>query len=262
MRGSERLPVGVDVIDDAHAVDDAAETAEDTPAFIDVLGNDSDPDGDPLTVVEASAPAHGSARLTDAVSVWGAPSLDSAFLRVSNPATVYIFDDDATSARVVVVPVPTEVFEGETSTIIATISQPLSDDVTVLIGVDEADSNHTATADEYTLSANRTLTIPAGQIRSTGEVTLAAANDEYYGPLPFRRVVLDIASVTGIDRNQVYKQNDWHIIEDEAAPRVTLEPAPASIRISLLPETPLGTRIGRLDLGRSMAARKQTKHDF
>ena len=58
------------------AVDDAAETAEDTPAFIDVLGNDSDPDGDPLTVVEASAPAHGSARLTDAGAVEYTPEPD------------------------------------------------------------------------------------------------------------------------------------------------------------------------------------------
>ena len=42
------------------AGDDAAETVEDTPAFIDVLGNDSDPDGDTLTVVEVSAPTHGT----------------------------------------------------------------------------------------------------------------------------------------------------------------------------------------------------------
>ena len=97
---------------------------------------------------------------------------------------------------------PADVFEGETSTIIAALTQPLSDDVTVTIGVDEADSGHTATADDYTLSANRMLTIPAGQTRSTGEVTFTAANDEYYGPLVLRRVVLDI-SVTGIDRNQV-----------------------------------------------------------
>ena len=58
------------------AVDDAAQTAEDTPAFIDVLGNDSDPDGDTLTVVEVSAPAHGTARLTDAGTVEYTPEPD------------------------------------------------------------------------------------------------------------------------------------------------------------------------------------------
>ena len=43
------------------AVDDAAETPEDTPVTISVLGNDSDPDGNTLTVVEVSAPTHGTA---------------------------------------------------------------------------------------------------------------------------------------------------------------------------------------------------------
>ena len=43
------------------AVDDAAETAEGTAVFIAVLANDSDPNGDTLTVVEVSAPAHGTA---------------------------------------------------------------------------------------------------------------------------------------------------------------------------------------------------------
>ncbi|MEP3225399.1 MAG: Ig-like domain-containing protein [Parasphingorhabdus sp.] len=37
------------------AVDDTASTAEDTPVLIDVLPNDSDPDGDPLTLIAAAA---------------------------------------------------------------------------------------------------------------------------------------------------------------------------------------------------------------
>ena len=165
--------------------------------------------------------------INEVVFVGGIPSPDSAFVRV-NFVQVYILDDDATSARVVVSPVPANLFEGETSTVIAALTRPLSDDVTVTIGVDEANLDHTATADEYTLSANRTLTIPAGQTRSTGEVTFTAANDEYYGPLFHRRVVLDI-SVTGIERNQVIKHSDVNIFEDEDAPQVTLEVTPASI---------------------------------
>jgi hypothetical protein len=42
------------------AQDDAATTDEDTPATIDVLANDSDPDGDPLTVDSVTQPAHGT----------------------------------------------------------------------------------------------------------------------------------------------------------------------------------------------------------
>ena len=64
------------VNDPPEAVDDAAETAEDTPATVDVLGNDSDPDGDELAVVEVSAPAHGVARLTPAGEVEYTPEPD------------------------------------------------------------------------------------------------------------------------------------------------------------------------------------------
>ena len=157
------------------------------------------------------------------------PSTDNAFVRFNDPIFVYTLDDDTTSARLTVSPVPAHVVEGETSKVIAHLSQPLSDDVTVTIGVDEAHVDHTVRADDYTLSANRTLTISAGEMRSTGDVTLASSNDEYYGPLFHRRVVLDIASVTGIDRNRVGKHSDWNIFEDEAVPRVTLEVTPASI---------------------------------
>ena len=66
------LPVN----DPPRAVDDAAETAEDTPVTIAVLANDSDADGDTLAVVEVSAPAHGAARLTDAGAVEYTPALD------------------------------------------------------------------------------------------------------------------------------------------------------------------------------------------
>ncbi|NOX56951.1 MAG: hypothetical protein GXP27_21425 [Planctomycetes bacterium] len=41
------------------AIDDAAATDEDTPVDIDVLSNDTDPDGDPLTVTAVTQPANG-----------------------------------------------------------------------------------------------------------------------------------------------------------------------------------------------------------
>ena len=43
------------------AVNDAATTAEDTPVSIAVLANDTDLDGDTLTVTSVGTPAHGSA---------------------------------------------------------------------------------------------------------------------------------------------------------------------------------------------------------
>ena len=41
-------------------VDDSALTDEDTAVVVDVLGNDSDPEGDPLTVTDTTEPANGS----------------------------------------------------------------------------------------------------------------------------------------------------------------------------------------------------------
>ena len=159
------------------------------------------------------------------VTVFGDP--DNAFVRVA-PASVFTVDDDATEATLTVSPVPARFYEGETSTIIAALSRTLSDDVTVTIGVDEADVNHTATADDYTLSGDLTFTIPAGDMRGTGP-TLTASNDEYFGPLAQRQVVLDIASVTGTGIDRVVKHSDWYIFEDEEQPRVTLAVTPASI---------------------------------
>jgi hypothetical protein len=45
------------------AVDDTATTPMDTSVLIDVLANDSDPDGDPLTIVAVTQPANGTAEI-------------------------------------------------------------------------------------------------------------------------------------------------------------------------------------------------------
>ncbi|MCL4264506.1 MAG: tandem-95 repeat protein [Anaerolineae bacterium] len=50
-----------EVNDPPLAADDAILTAEETAVTIDVLANDSDPDGDPLTVSSVTAPTHGTA---------------------------------------------------------------------------------------------------------------------------------------------------------------------------------------------------------
>ena len=72
----DRAGIGGGGNDPPLAVDDAAETVEDTPVFIDVLANDSDPNGDTLTVVEVSAPAHGTAVVAAAGTVEYTPEPD------------------------------------------------------------------------------------------------------------------------------------------------------------------------------------------
>lgn len=51
------------------AVDDEAETNQNTPVEIDVLGNDSDVDGDALTIVTVGMPGHGAAVVSGPSSV-------------------------------------------------------------------------------------------------------------------------------------------------------------------------------------------------
>ena len=56
------------------AVDDTAVTDEDTAVTIDILSNDSDPDGDSLSVASVTQPAKGSAAITAGNSVTYTPS--------------------------------------------------------------------------------------------------------------------------------------------------------------------------------------------
>ena len=118
----------------------------------------------------------------EVVSVRATPSADSDFLGQSS-TNLYVIDDDHTDTVLNVSPVPQRMREGDTSTVLVELNRTHTEEVTVVIGVDEEDPNHDATAADYTLSANRTLTIPAGSMRGTGTVSLTATDDEYYGPL-------------------------------------------------------------------------------
>ena len=54
MTGGNHAPV---------AVDDTASTAFETSVLVDVLANDSDPDGDSLTLISLSTPTNGQAEI-------------------------------------------------------------------------------------------------------------------------------------------------------------------------------------------------------
>ena len=56
------------------AVDDTASTAQDTAVVVSVLANDTDPDGDTLTVTGASQPAHGAVTVDAAGTVTYTPT--------------------------------------------------------------------------------------------------------------------------------------------------------------------------------------------
>jgi hypothetical protein len=58
------------------AVDDSKTTDEDTPTTITILSNDSDPDGDTLTVSGVSQPAHRAVKLNLDGTVTYTPATD------------------------------------------------------------------------------------------------------------------------------------------------------------------------------------------
>ena len=71
------VTIEVGAVDDAPvASDDEYATDEDTPLSLEVLGNDTDPDGDRLTATVVSGPEHGSLALNDDGSFGYTPERD------------------------------------------------------------------------------------------------------------------------------------------------------------------------------------------
>jgi hypothetical protein len=62
-----------------HAVADGATTDEDTAVDINVLANDSDPDGDPVAVSAVTQPAHGTAAVNDNGTVRYTPAANFTY---------------------------------------------------------------------------------------------------------------------------------------------------------------------------------------
>ena len=101
------LEIGVTDVNEApEAADDEAVTPEDEAVTIDVLANDTDPEGDRLRVRTLSAPAHGTARLAEGGRVIYTPEAD--FHGVDS--FTYVVSDgggltDSASVEVTVLPV-------------------------------------------------------------------------------------------------------------------------------------------------------------
>ncbi|MGB9359921.1 MAG: Ig-like domain-containing protein, partial [Acidimicrobiia bacterium] len=71
------VSVAVNPVNDAPvAVDDTASTLEDTPVVVPVLGNDTDTDGDPLTVIDVTDPANGSVTVNADGTITYTPNAD------------------------------------------------------------------------------------------------------------------------------------------------------------------------------------------
>ena len=177
------LPVN----DPPEAVDDAAETAEDTPVTIAVLANDSDPEGDPLTVAEVSAPAHGTAVLTEAGTVQYAPEPD---YHGPDRFTYVVSSGSGLTARaaveVTVLPVndPPEAVDDAAET---------TEDTPVTIAVLANDSD--PEGDPLTVAEISTPAHGAARLTGAGAVEYTPDPD-YHGPDGFTYVVGDGSGLT------------------------------------------------------------------
>ena len=133
-----------------------------------------------------------------------------------------IRDDDDTPTVTLELDTASVGENGGVSTVTAYLDHPSSEDTTVTVS---ASAVSPAVSGDYRLSANRELTIPAGQTTSTGTVTITAVNNSVYEGDKTVTVSARAANsqgVTGPDSLVL-------TIRDDDAPRVTLELDPSSI---------------------------------
>ena len=113
--------------------------------------------------------------------------------------------------------------DGGRTTVTASLDRLSSTDVVVTVS---ATAVEPAVANDFRLSANRELTITAGQLESTGTVTVSAQNNTMDGPNKTIEVAATVSGESGVSDPAAQILT---IIDDEGAPTVTLELGSASI---------------------------------
>ena len=144
---------------------------------------------------------------------------------VSDPAvqTLTITDDEDTPEVTLKLDQVSISEDGGVSTVTASLDGLSSADVTVTVS---ATAVAPAVATDFRLSANRELTITAGQLESTGTVTVSAENNTMDGPNKAIEVAATVSGESGVADPAAQILT---IIDDEGAPTVTLKLGSASI---------------------------------
>jgi len=155
------------------AKDATASTRYQTPVLIDVLKNDSDPDGNPLNITAVTQPKNGTATFNATTGITYTPNagysgVDTFTYTISDEINSATANVTVTVAKAPVV-VPTISFTRSSSTyhdkdlyttqVIVQLSKPTTVPVSVSFRIVKATLNATTDID---LTAIRTLTIPAG----------------------------------------------------------------------------------------------------
>ncbi len=242
--GIVMAPDAVDAVDVPVADRNGAPTVVSTPAVrtlaaggaavtIDVAGALSDPDDDTLTYTALSSdPGSLEISLTGSMLTLTPRSPGSVVVavRATDPSGLSV----TTAVSVTVVPLvlsdvtlrlsSSSIGEnGGISTVTARLDRASAADTTLLVGATAVDP---ATSNDFMLSANKTLTITAGQTSSAGTVTIIANNNDVDAP---NKTVTVSAAVDNADGVTGPSPVTLTIRDDDAAPAVTLNLSPGSI---------------------------------
>ena len=208
------------------AVDDAAETVEGTAVFIDVLANDSDPNGDTLTVVEVSAPAHGTAVVAAAGTVEYTSGPD---FHGTDRLTYVVGDGSGLTARaaveVTVLPVNDPPLAGDDAA-----DTPEDTSVTIAVLANDSDPDgDTLTVVEVSAPVHGTAAVVAAAAAGTVEYT---PGPDFHGTDRLTYVVGDGSGLTARAAVEVtvLPVNDPPLAGDDAADT----PEDTSVTIAVL----------------------------
>ncbi len=185
-----------------------------------------------LTIAAGATTSTGTVTITAVINTVDAPhkavtvsgtATNSQGVTNPAPVTLTIVDDDDTP-KVTLVLTPASITEaGGTSTVTARLNHSSTDATTVTVSASPVSP---AVAGDYTLSANRELTIAAGATTSTGTVTITAVINTVDAP---HKAV----TVSGTATNSQGVTNPapvtLTIVDDDDTPKVTLVLTPASI---------------------------------
>ena len=217
------VTVTVNPVNDAPvAVNDSATTEEDTPVLINVLANDTDVDGDTLSVLSVGTPENGTAEIDGAGQVRYTPAQDFN----GNDSFTYVVTDDQ---------------GGEATATVSVRVTPVND---APVAVDDVFAILEDTVGRFDVLANDTdVDGDALRVTAVGEAangtTSIASNQVVYTPNP---------DFFGED-SFTYTASDPGGLTSEATVRVTVEPvndAPVAVDDSF--EVAAGSTSNRLDI--------------
>ena len=110
-----------------------------------------------------------------------------------------------------------------TASVTASLSGASSQDVTVVVSASPVSP---AVSGDFTITSNKTLTIPAGSTSSTGTVTITGVDNSVDAP---DKSVTLTATVSGGRGVSAPSSQSLTITDDDATPKVTLHLSPSSI---------------------------------